>query len=89
MSETQFTFISKYLISFSAQCGTQEGLAGEAFLGRDQAFGTLLILQPQIHISILLCIPASIGAVEAQRCCSSFYRQRPAQGEWMVSSTGL
>lgn len=69
----------------STWCGTGEGLAGEGFLGGDWAFGTQLVLQPQRHISILLCLPASISAVEAQRCCSSICRQCPAQlklGRW-------
>lgn len=82
-------YLHRYIDTSSNSVWDTRSLAGEAFLGRDQAFGTLLILQPQIHISILLCTPASIGAVEAKRCCSSFYRQRPAQSEWMVSSMGV
>lgn len=56
----------------STQHGVGEGLGGEAFLGGKQTFGTQLLLQPQRHISTLLCIPVIISAGEAQRCCSSF-----------------
>lgn len=61
------------------QCGLGEGLEGAAFLGGNQNFGTQLLLQPQRHISILLCIPVIIDAGEAHRCCSSFCRQHPDQ----------